>query len=528
MQPAAMPVPGLRTAWSLFRSDAEPCVDAFRHSHAAPRSAQLARLLSILSAAKDTEFGREHGFASLASYEAYAGRVPPMAWSDMQSWIDKASSSDDNVLSAERPLFYEPTSGTGAACKLIPYTGSLLGEFQQALVVWLATLYDDCPDIAGGRSYWALSPPTPPHAPTANGTAVGGTGDAAYLADSFAAPLLGGVLNPGQLPPDSLAHPYRWQSLTLSAMIGAPDLRMISVWSPAFLLALLQPLETSAAAVDALQQLLDQRQRGMLEHALARGEFTAFWPDLAIISCWMDGPSERYLPTLRRWFPEARFSPKGLLATEGVVSISRGLSGFCPLALDSHFIEFADSTDRCVLADALVVGEQYRPLLTTSGGLYRYALGDVIEYEGERDGLRCVRFVGRSDARCDLAGEKLDESLVADACDALGEEGASAVLVPVPTQSAPGYALLTDDDDAATLAHCVDKHLMATHHYALARNMGQLAAVQPVPVADVSGLLQAAWHSIGRRVGDLKPARLVVSLPFADAIMALVPKDSGC
>ena len=63
------------------------------------------------------------------------------------------------------------------------------------------------------------------------------------------------------------------------------------------------------------------------------------------------------------------------------------------------------------------------------------------------------------------------------------------------------------------------KQLMAVHHYAQARRMGQLAAVRAMPVNNVTTLLQDAWRSLERRAGDLKPARLIVSQPMARAIM---------
>lgn len=317
----AMSERDLRNAWSVFRAEAQPVVDAFRHCHTEPQTAQRKRLASILDAAKESLFGHEHEFASIDCYETYAQRVPRMDWQDLQPWVDKSCTTDKIVLSAEQPLFFEPTSGSSSAIKLIPYTNALLQEFQRAVVAWIAMLYDDCPEIAGGPMYWALSPPVPAHAPTANGIAVGGAGDAVYLAGSCAESLLGNILNPSHLS----TQPNQWRAQTLAAMINAPDLRMISVWSPTFLIALLQPLETSTTAVDTLQQHLNHDQRATLKRALSRGSFEEFWPDLAVISCWMDGPCERYAKTLSEWFPQSRFSPKGLLATEGVVSISQGL-----------------------------------------------------------------------------------------------------------------------------------------------------------------------------------------------------------
>ena len=45
------------------------------------------------------------------------------------------------------------------------------------------------------------------------------------------------------------------------------------------------------------------------------------WPRLRVVSCWDQGRARAEADTIRRWFPRARVQGKGLLATEGVVSV---------------------------------------------------------------------------------------------------------------------------------------------------------------------------------------------------------------
>lgn len=515
-----------RSAWVRFRRAAEPVVRAFRKAHADPGTAQRSRLAAVLAAARATPFGRQHGFANIDSYAAYTRQVPVRRWADMQPWIERACRERQPVLSATQPAFFEPTSGSSAAQKLIPYTQPLLVEFQQAIVTWLALLYDACPAIASGPGYWATSPPLPGRAPTENGIPVGGASDMTYLQGSCALPLLSSVLTPPQLT----LKDNEWRIATLTSLVAAADLRMISVWSPTFLIALLRLLSTSKQAVDEVRRRVAPGRRDALDRALADGNFSSVWPDLEVMSCWMDGASERFATTLREQFPQARFSPKGLLATEGVVSISNGTRLESPLALTSHFLEFADAEERCVLADSLEPGNRYEPVLTTSGGLYRYALGDIVEYQGVHDRLHCIRFIGRADTRCDLVGEKLDEDLVSQALTVLDQTHAAATLVPMLKSAPAAYALLLDGVDAkhaAAAASRVERQLQTAHHYAQARRIGQLAALRAVPVADVTEVLHAAWESLGRRAGDLKPSRLITSAQFADAIMCHLAQGGG-
>ena len=47
----------------------------------------------------------------------------------------------------------------------------------------------------------------------------------------------------------------------------------------------------------------------------------ALWPRLVLVSCWADAAASDSAASLRRRLPHARLQPKGLLATEGVVSL---------------------------------------------------------------------------------------------------------------------------------------------------------------------------------------------------------------
>ena len=522
-----------RVPWRRFAAAAAPLVGSFRAAHRDPAGAQRAILDRLVRAAADTPFGRRHDFASVRDHRDYAERVPVSSWADMARWVDPFDERFDPHGGAIPPSFFEPTSGSSARRKLIPYTSALLAEFQRAVLVWLATLHRACPAIAAGRSYWALSPPFRPSAAspptTPEGVPIGGNGDASYLVDSAAMPLLGSVLGPAWRDrPGS-----DWRLATLVSMIEADDLTLISVWSPTFLLSLLAPLldvdsPDGVRAFDALRGELTPRRRVAVARAVSSGDIGSLWPRLAVISCWMDGASERYAAVLAERFPTVRFVPKGLLATEGVVSLSYGVAERCPLALDSHFLEFRREGGGVVLADELERGERYQPLLSTGGGLYRYALGDVVEAVEPVDGLTCVRFVGRADARCDLVGEKLDESLVATALHDATSGRAAAMLVPDERGDVPRYALLIERAapcraDRAAVA--TEGALARIHHYAQARRLRQLGPVVALPVPDIAASLQAAWEATGGRAGDCKPCALVTSASLAAALLRGVRTD---
>src|SRR5690606_15529284 len=260
-----------------------------------------------------------------------------------------------------------------------------------------------------------------------------------YLAGSAAEQLLATVVGAAALSAPSESGDWRLE--TACALAAEPELRMLSVWSPTFLEALLDVVldETRGPAnLAKLEARLPRERYAALVASVARRDFTPLWPRLAVLSCWTDGASAAFVPRLVRLFPGVRIAPKGLFATEGVVSVPFGANGERPVAITSHLLEFVDDDGAARVVDELETGKRYRPLLTTSGGLYRYRLGDVVEVTGFVARTPCLRFVGREDHRCDLVGEKLDETIVATALRDAGAAG-PAVLVPDAGARPPRY-----------------------------------------------------------------------------------------
>jgi hypothetical protein len=245
---------------------------------------------------------------------------------------------------------------------------------------------------------------------------------------------------------------------------------------------------------DALRRLRDY---------LASGDGRALWPRLRLVSCWGDGASRIYCDELRRRLPQAAFQPKGLLATEGVVTVPDA-DDAPVLAARSSFFEFIGDDGEISLAHELNEGACYEVVMTTAGGLYRYRLGDRVRCRGWSQGWPVLDFLGRAGLVSDLAGEKLSEAFVADGLPA---DGGFRMLIP-QTGPAPHYALIVDADAAPPSAGAVEQRLMRNPQYRHARELGQL---QPLRVAPVRRPLDAYLRrmaSQGMRLGDIKPVAL--------------------
>ena len=88
-----------------------------------PMEVQKKLLLDLLQEHKDTEYGRKYGFADIHSIEEYRQRVPLTEYSDYVSYIDRMTENcEENLISAQKPVWYNKTSGTAGAPKKIPYS----------------------------------------------------------------------------------------------------------------------------------------------------------------------------------------------------------------------------------------------------------------------------------------------------------------------------------------------------------------------------------------------------------------------
>ncbi len=508
-----------------------------------PRVTQERVLRRILRCNAATEYGRRHGFAAIGDSADYASRVPVSEYGDYEDAIRtiKCGGSRDRIVS-EPVRVLEPTSGTGSGAKLIPYTRSLRREFLAAIRPWLAGLYLQKPALFLGRHYWSVSPNTRVDSDAVDaGVRVGFEDDTEYL----------GVVGRWvarrvlAVPPElgQVADAEAFTYLTLLFLLREPNVRLISVWHPSFLTILLDAIPTHwADLVDdiragsirhgldlpkPLRVTLQAYLRPMPKRAAALAELDPaspdtpgrIWPRLGVISCWTRECAP-WLSRLQTAFPAAFIREKGLVATEGIVTVPLGADGRKAAAVCSHFLEFRDSASGDVKRLwELGPDSVYAVLLTTGGGLYRYCLHDRVEVEGRFLRTPCLRFLGREGAVSDMVGEKVDLSLaeeaISDAESRLSASLSFAMLAPHRDERGGcGYICFAALEDGGRdalweLAGLIETALQKGYHYRHARRLGQL---RPLRVFELTGSPDAEYQARrtrdGIKRGDIKFLRL--------------------
>src|SRR5690349_2560085 len=79
-------------------------------------------LKSLVKSAKNTEFGKEHSFESIQSYDDFKKQVPIRDYEDISPYIEKIKEGKHNILWKGKPIYFAKTSGTTSGVKYIPIT----------------------------------------------------------------------------------------------------------------------------------------------------------------------------------------------------------------------------------------------------------------------------------------------------------------------------------------------------------------------------------------------------------------------
>jgi len=517
------------SCWTPYRS--------LRRAQDNPAAAQAALLDRMLRANASSAYGREFGFSQVRTAREFQSAVPIVSYDQLRPWIERIKAGEQSVLTDKPVLMLEKTSGSSTAAKYIPYTASLLREFQRAVGAWMFDLHAHEPKMMYGTAYWAITPLAREREVTAGGLRVGFENDTEYLGatERF---LLRKIL----AVPEEVAHIPELDTalyVTLRFLLQSPSLTFISVWAPSFLTILLEHLQNHeerlladlhngtlrppgqlpAALAPALHPFLraDPFRARRLEHAWRESDSLLprdLWPNLRVISCWTDASSRSAVPALRELFPGVRIQSKGLLATEGVVSLPLTKHGACVAAATSHFYEFVEQPGTPPrLLHELEANHEYSVLLTTGGGFYRYRLGDRVRVVGFAKNTPLLEFLGKEDGVSDLCGEKLSPAFVASVLKELSVECAYrsdfAMLAP-SQQEGPRYVLFLQGATSQTdLAVRLDQRLTENPHYAYCRRLGQLAAPRVFHItSDASECYLRRCVAMGQRAGAVKAVAL--------------------
>jgi hypothetical protein len=424
--------------YSAFSALGQKTVDGIEADSASPREAQLRKLNQILTANAGSRFGKEHGFASIKTWKDFDSALQIRDYEQFRPYIDDLTSGQQNVLTAENPVMFATTSGTTDKPKFIPITPSYIKEFRQASVVSGYYLLKTFPGIASGTALAMTSPAEEGKTPC--GIPYGSMSGSLFKNEPF---LVKKFISP--IPYEVyLIKDYESKYYTvLRAALSLPVAffytlnpstiqllcRKLGVYAEQLTKDVRDGTTTPPAALNnetmkALRSITkpDKERAQFLTRLLEQGKFTPehVWPSLQVVSCWTKAAAAFYLSDFPHYFGNTPVCDITYGASEG-----RGTVFISPekqmLAIGSHFFEFVPEEEieserpTILLADELEVGKNYFILFTTSAGLYRYNINDVVKVTGFHNRTPLLDFQYKGGNISSFTGEKITELQVTQA-----------------------------------------------------------------------------------------------------------------
>jgi hypothetical protein len=480
------------------------------------RRIQERTLLEKIRRNQDSAFGRDHGFAAIRSVADFRARLPVTSYEDYTPYIERVRQGDFAAMfgRGQRVHMFAMTSGTTNKPKYIPVPDPFLSEYRAGWMLWGIQAVTKHYIASQGRMriLQLFSAWDDERAPC--GLPCGATSG-----------LTARIKRPGArnlyVVPACVAHIKNIKSkYYVAALLALADrITFPLVPNPSTLLGLARAMDQRKT--DLLRDLADgtlspdldllpevrrevqarlrpepQRARELDQAVAHQGHLypKTAW-QLPLIGCWKGGTLSLYLRDFPRYFGDAPVRDIGLIASEGRMTIplsNEGTAGV--LDFESSFFEFLPArdgqglSDEPLLSHELEAGREYFLLLTSSAGLYRYNMGDVVRVEGFLDGSPLVAFLNKGAHYSSLTGEKLSEYQAVEAVNAALEQTgltlASYCLAPTWSEAAPFYSLIVEEDalaqgnGLAALAAAVDVALCHENiEYRSKRDSGRLGPV---------------------------------------------------
>jgi len=419
------------------------CYRRFQRACASPLEAQAKRLRIILRRAAATDFGRAHDFAALARVpgpaalvRAFQDRVPIRSYREMQPELEAVERGEWQRLCPSRPIFFSMTAGSTGAYKRIPITREFRREVGMGSLIVQGALEDCFPELRRLRLQFLV------------GSAEGGVTEGGVpqgFSSGFNYKHLPRMVRHRFVLPYWVFTLHDVDDRSYAAgrlLVAERQLGALCAISPVNLINVRQSLETHAERLctDIAMGTLTLRgtsavpgmYRGTPDPALAAalrqarargGRFPTelLFPALRVLVCWQGGNMGYYLHELAEQFGGQDRFEFPVSASEGLFAIPcQGNRAGGALAVTTHFLEFlpASGGTHALRADELSVGALYRLVITTSGGLYRYDMEDLVRVTGMSACTPIVEFVSKADRQTSVSNERLTEGDVTVAMEA--------------------------------------------------------------------------------------------------------------
>ena len=326
-----------------------------------PVTAQLIVWQDLLAAGQYTEFGRAHGFNKVQSLQDFKQQVPIQDYDSMKPFIERMMRGEENILWNTPVTWFAKSSGTTSdKSKFIPVSDESLKENH----------YRASKDVLS--FYYASHPQS--ELLTGKGLVIGGSHQINSVNEE---------VQYGDLSAVVLQNSPFW-----SNWIRTPDLSiaLMDEWESKIEKLAQSTIYENVTSMAGVPTWLIVLLKRILD-ITGKQNIKQVWPSLEL---YMHG-GVSFIPYKAQFekliggpinYLEMYNASEGFFAAQDDVN-EEGMLLMCDHGIFYEFMpvsEYEKDHPQTIQLDEVETGRNYAPVITTNGGLWRYVLGDTIQF----------------------------------------------------------------------------------------------------------------------------------------------------
>jgi hypothetical protein len=471
-------------------------IDLFRKYPLEVQNELFERML--LNASK-TEFGKEHRFTDIHSYEAFRSSLPLQDYDTMKPWIDRLMSGEQNLLWPQDTKWFAKSSGTTSdRSKFIPVTRESL---------------EDC-HYKGGKDLLALYYENYPNRKLYNGKhlIVGGSAQVLPLShDSYQGDLSAIILK--NLP--------WWAEIRRTP---SREIALMSEWEEKIEKLAQSTIHDDVYIIAGVPSWTMVLANKILE-ITGKSNLREVWPNLELF---MHGgvSFEPYREAFRQLIPfDDMHYVETYNASEGFFGIqddanSNELLLMLDYGIYYEFIPMSEFNGRhsttVINLTEVQTGIDYALVISTNGGLWRYIVGDTIRFTS-RSPFR-FQITGRTKSFINAFGEEVivdnTDKAITEACLKTNAQIREYTAAPVYMQGIDKgkhewiIEFVREPEDRRRFEHILDETLRSINSDYDAKRTNDMALEFPKIHYVAAGTFDDWLRAQGKLGGQHKVSRL--------------------
>lgn len=362
-----------------------------------PLKAQNKVLSKIIKRNKNTIYGNKYNFNKIKSISEFQKNVPIITYPDIKRYVDFMRNGKRNVLVRDKVIYFATSSGTTSDPKFIPITKTRMDFHRGEILLWLKHILKNKMNVLRGKTLYFA------------GGDLNGYTEAKIPYGNISGYL---VKNSSKFVKRKLVV----NSDILNIQDFDTKMKKIAI------LSLLEKNISQIAFASAVQAILffdfllehkkelinevkkKSKKRGRFLEELKVFNPASIWPGLWLINCIKSGSNEIYLEVVKEKFgkKDIIIRDPGILASEGRISLGiTNIDRAGVLTINESFFEFQEKigdefSSEILTVEKLKKNHEYKVIMTTPEGLYRYDIEDVVKVVGFMEKIPLVSFVSRN------------------------------------------------------------------------------------------------------------------------------------